>query len=141
MTELETREYAHIVIVTGGRHYDLTEADYEWLNEMWERFGFRILLHGDCPTGVDRQAAAWARKFGLCDAGCPAQWDHFRRKLGNPKFAGPHRNRRMAWACRPPLAAVCLAFPGGSGTMNAMKEAAGAGVTVLESPSRKGTRA
>jgi hypothetical protein len=136
MTEPELPVFAHVAIVTGGRNYDLTQADLNWLDRMWDRFGFRILLHGDCPTGVDRQAAAWARKLGLCDAGCPAQWEQFRRERGNAKLAGPHRNQRMTWACRPPLAAVCLAFPGGSGTAGTMEEASQNGVPVIESPTR-----
>ena len=131
---IETTQRAYIAIVTGGRDYDLTDADRKWLNKMWERFGFTIVLHGDCETGVDRQAAAWARKLGLCDAACPARWDEWRRKFGRSHGAGPDRNHRMARACASPMAAICLAFPGGTGTAN-MKEQAGLyNIDVLESP-------
>ncbi len=127
-------ERADIAIVTGGRDYDLTDADNVWLCRMWERFGFRILLHGDCPTGVDRQAAAWARSLGLCDAACPAQWDAWRRR-GNAAKAGPDRNYRMALACAHPVIAVCLAFPGGRGTADMTRQAKLHGIDVLEAPS------
>jgi hypothetical protein len=126
---------ANIAIVTGGRDYDLTDEDKEWLGRMWERFGFRIVLHGDCPTGVDRQAAAWARSLGLCDAACPAQWEDWRRKHGRPELAGPDRNSRMATACRFPVAAVCLAFPGGRGTADMKRQAKLHNIDVLEAPS------
>lgn len=128
----------HIAIVTGGRDYNLTEDDRDWLGDMWERFGFRIVLHGDCPTGVDRQAAAWARSLGLCDAGCPAQWEQWRFRTGHPAGAGPDRNQRMANACSPPQKAVCLAFPGGRGTRNMIRQCQFHAVQVFESPSRRG---
>lgn len=132
-TEPETTERAYIAIITGGRNYKLTEADYEWLNKMWERYGFTIVLHGDC-VGTDRQVAVWARKLGLCDAACPAQWDEWTHKYGRPHGAGPDRNHRMARACASPMPAICLAFPGGTGTAD-MKEQAGVyNIDVLESP-------
>lgn len=134
MNEPEYSERAYIAIVTGGRDYDLTDADRKWLDKMWERFGFTILLHGDCPTGVDRQAAAWARKLGLCDAACPAQWEEWRKKYGRPHGAGPARNHRMAKACALPMYAVCLAFPGGRGTANMIKQCGIYQIDVFESP-------
>lgn len=130
----DTQEHVYVVIITGGRDYNLIDADLVWLDEIWERFGFRIVLHGDCPTGVDRQAAAWARGLGLCDAACPAQWEYHREKYGRAGPAGPERNQRMAWACRTPMPAICLAFPGGRGTENMKKEAAAAGIEVIEAP-------
>lgn len=136
MTTPEITYVAHVAIVTGGRDYNLTDADREWLGQMWERFGFRIVLHGDC-SGVDRQAAAWARSLGLCDAACPAQWDEWRREHGKAALAGPARNSRMAWACRAPLPAVCLAFPGGRGTANMKREASKVGIEIFEAPTRE----
>lgn len=130
----EHTERAHIAIVTGGRGYNLTDSDREWLNMMWERFGFTIVLHGDCPTGVDRQAAAWARSLGLCDAACPAPWKEWEERYGNPRGAGPERNHRMAQACRLPMYAVCLAFPGGAGTASMKKNARLFNIEVVEAP-------
>lgn len=135
MPEYIPKGSAHIAIVTGGRDYDLTDADREWLGKMWERFGFRIVLHGDCKTGVDRQAAAWARSLGLCDAACPAQWKEWAEKYGSHKGAGPNRNHRMARACAFPMYAVCLAFPGGRGTENMKEQAHFYNIDVIEAPS------
>lgn len=129
----ETTERAYIAIVTGGRDYSLTEADYEWLNQMWERYGFTIVLHGDC-SGADRQVAAWARKLGLCEAGCLAQWEEWRRRYGRPHGAGPDRNHRMAKACAFPMLAIGLAFPGGTGTADMQKQCRLYNINVLESP-------
>ncbi len=131
---METSERAYIAIVTGGRDYDLTDVDRAWLNLMWERFGFTIVLHGDCKTGVDRQAADWARKLGLCDAACPAQWEAWKQTFGRSHGAGPNRNHRMAKACALPMYAVCLAFPGGTGTEGMKEQCRLYGIDVFESP-------
>lgn len=120
---------ADIAIVTGGREYTLTQDDLRWLGQMRQRYGFRIVLHGGA-RGADAGAAAWARSLGLCDAECPAEW----KKLGKP--AGHERNARMAWACEN-MNAVCLAFPGGTGTASMVSHAKAHEVEVRESPSRK----
>jgi hypothetical protein len=124
-----------IAIVTGGRDYMLTEQDRRWLDQMLEEQDFRILLHG-AAKGADAGAAEWARSRGLCDAGCPAQWEEFRRRTGSAGRAGPDRNRRIAHACRPPVRAICLAFPGGRGTANMISFCRHERIPVLPSPSR-----
>lgn len=129
----------HIAIAFGGRHYQLTQQDIEWLDGMQERFGFRLLLHGGA-TGADAGAAAWARSKGMCDAACPAQWEEFRRKYGSPNGAGPARNERMASACgnlNTGLVAIGLAFPGNTGTRNMHKNCDAQGIPVYASPGYK----
>lgn len=48
------------------------------------------LMHGDCPTGADAIAAAWAEGNGIPVTAIPADW----KKHG--KSGGPIRNRTMA---------------------------------------------
>lgn len=119
-------EYADIAIVTGGRDYTLTREDEQWLDQMWQRFGFRIVLHGNA-RGADQGAKKWAERMGLCAAGCDALWKRGPR-------AGHERNHVMAWACER-LDAVCLAFPGGKGTASMRRYAQTYKIDVFQSPS------
>lgn len=132
---LPTSSKAYIAIITGGRNYHLTSEDIRWLGHMWEKYGFRIVLHGGAP-GADSDAAQWARSIGLCDAACEAQWD-FWEEQGKRHYAGPERNARMAAACgryAPGINAVCLAFPGRRGTQNMIKQCYAHEIPVERSP-------
>lgn len=85
-----------------------------------------VVVHGDCPTGADAFADAWARRHADCCGieveAHPADWE----KYG--KTAGPVRNERMvslgAWRV--------LAFPYGEsrGTHHCIAAARRAGLTV-----------
>lgn len=78
--------------------------------------------HGDCPTGADTYASAWAFELGLEQEKHPADWS----KHGNA--AGPIRNQEMAKLG----AALCFAFWDGKsrGTLNMIECAARAGIPI-----------
>jgi len=71
--------------------------------------------------GVDKFAGGWAAfKPGIVRYVCHAEWDKYGR------MAGPIRNCRMLeW--KPDLV---VAFPGGAGTANMVKQAEAAGVKI-----------
>ena len=79
------------------------------------------LMQGGCPTGADKFASEWAAKTKVVQGYvCHADWD----KHG--KAAGPIRNGRMLeW--KPDMV---VAFAGGAGTANMVKQAEAAGVIV-----------
>lgn len=74
-----------------------------------------VIVHGDCPTGADAIARAWAESTaevwpGVSHEPHPADWRQFGRG------AGPRRNQEMVQAG----AELCLAFirdrsPGATG--------------------------
>lgn len=123
MTEAPRR-----VLVTGSR--DWTDQSVIFRALYYERLtaGDRgmVIVHGDCPTGADRFADQWGRRFypgAVTVETHPADW-----KLG--KHAGHMRNQKMA-----DLGAdVCLAFPftHSRGTRDCMERARAAGIEVRE---------
>jgi hypothetical protein len=87
-----------------------------------------VVVHGDCPTGVDHFADIWAQDHIVPLGGTierhPANWDRYGRA------AGPKRNQEMV-----DLGAnICLAFPmpGGRGTQDCIRRARKAGIKVIE---------
>jgi hypothetical protein len=132
-----------IVLVTGGRHY----ADAERLDAELRALlvaGMRGLVHGACPTGADKLAKDWMRarireQYAECAArrcqgehtgrtpylwmaGVRAFWEVYGRA------AGPIRNGAMLKMF--PGIALCLAFPGHSGTEDCCRQAAAVGIEV-----------
>lgn len=117
------------VIICGGR--DLPEhAVWNWL----EKFGHQdaaeavgrdvsitTLIHGNA-SGADRGAARWAESEDIRTIAYPADW----RKHG--KAAGPMRNTRMLREGKPSLV---IAFPGGKGTADMVRQAEAADVPIL----------
>ncbi|QOZ68877.1 SLOG family protein [Bradyrhizobium arachidis] len=84
--------------------------------------GFTLVIHGDAK-GADWCADRWATKNRLPIERFPAHW-----KLHH-NGAGPIRNRQMLDEAKPGLV---IAFPGGSGTADMMKQAREAGVRVID---------
>jgi hypothetical protein len=116
------------VLVCGGRKY--TDRDYIWntLCEIDEKRGpILVVIHG-AATGADTEAMIWAqtpRITGrkILHAPFVADW----RQYGNA--AGPIRNARMIAEGKPDLG---LAFPGGRGTADCVKQMRAAGIEVIE---------
>lgn len=98
------------LIVAGGRNYNLTDRDKSHLDALI--LSIECVVSGGCPTGVDRDAEAWAEALGIPVARFPADW----QKHG--RAAGPIRNREMA-----EYADAIAVFPGGKGTESMVKEA------------------
>jgi hypothetical protein len=110
-----------IVLVTGGRDYNDGTYIYLALDALHSMRPFDILVHG-CASGLDRLAATWAISRGIHPAGVPALWDTY----GKP--AGGIRNSIML-LLRPKLV---VAFPGGRGTANMVRQAQSAGIRVIQ---------
>ena len=106
------------LLVCGGRNFTPTPEDYAVLAS-WLRPGMR-LVHGDA-RGVDRWAAEFAKGLRVEVVAYPADWK------AHGKAAGPIRNRRMLTEGKPD---AVLAFPGGAGTADMVRQARAAGVHV-----------
>lgn len=109
------------VIVCGGRDFTSVGRLSVTLTQLGFDLGDFMVIHGDAP-GADRMAGQWARVAGVPEVRVPAQWDT------HGAAAGPIRN---AWMLnlQPDLV---VAFPGGRGTADMVRQAKAAGVEVRE---------
>jgi len=106
------------VIVTGGSTYSDTTRVYEVL----DRLKPTMVIQGGAE-GADHLARVWAADRAVRCLTVPADWDKHGRA------AGPIRNKEMIDLG---IARTIVAFPGGSGTKNCVKQALQAGLTVHE---------
>lgn len=117
------------VIVTGSRNHPDRAFVWAALDAKLAGAGSLFLLIGDCPTGADAHALAWAKqrhgegkRVGWKEF--PADWTRFGRA------AGPIRNQAMIDAG----ADLCLAFPWpgarNAGTWDCARRAKAAGIRV-----------
>lgn len=105
------------VIITGGRYY----ANREQLHKVLELFDIGVLIQGGA-NGADKLALEYAKLNSITNITVSANWDR------DGRAAGPIRNKAMVKAYPN---AVVIAFPGGVGTENCVKEAINNGLTVL----------
>jgi len=119
---------AHRILVTGSRNWSDRATVVAALQPYALAFPGAMLVHGDCPTGLDRIAAEYWAAWRFPIEAHPAQWDVF------GKNAGPIRNKHMVSLG----ASVCLGFPIGTslGTRGCMELAVAAGILTLEIKSR-----
>lgn len=110
------------VLVCGGRDYADANRLYGVLDELHRKQGISCVIEGNA-RGADRMAGYWARKHRIDNLKFPADW------ATSGKAAGPIRNRQMLEEGRPDLV---LAFPGGRGTADMVRQAKAAGVSVVE---------
>lgn len=110
------------VLVCGGRDFD----DIDEFIDVWALItqGRRVntIIEGGA-RGADLLAKMWARDNNYKLETYSADWE----KYG--KSAGPRRNAEMLKTSKPDLV---IAFPGGKGTANMVKQAQAAGVEVRE---------
>lgn len=113
------------LVVTGGR--DFKDEDFVWMCLNSLRIKKSTKIHVGDALGVDYAALEWAmsKHTGLRLV-YKADWD----KYG--KAAGPIRNKEMLEAAKKGAAPLVLAFPGGKGTANCVKQAKEMGLDVLE---------
>jgi hypothetical protein len=114
-----------VVCVTGGRDYKGRDFVYRTLDEIRKKDGLSRLVHGDA-TGADALAKDWAALHGIPTTAWPIPKDEWKR-LGFA--AGPARNRQMLRGSRPDLV---IAFPGGPGTRDCVRQALGLRIPVLD---------
>lgn len=112
------------VLVCGGRDYSDRRRLYAEMDRLYEEHGkrFSTLIAGGA-NGADTLAHDWAGYKGLSTDIYRANWKR------DGRAAGPLRNARMLREGKPDLV---VAFPGGRGTANMVKQAREAGVLVIE---------
>ncbi len=115
------------VIVCGSRFALNRDEVHAALDAFHAETPIVQVIHGGA-AGVDRFAGQWATARRIAQHIMEAEWSE------QGRAAGPVRNRRML-LLKPDMV---LAFPGGPGTANMVKQATGANVPVkhlLEAPS------
>lgn len=111
------------VLVTGGRDApNYWEIAYR-LDDVLSEIGIRVLIQGGA-RGTDTYAREWAKAHDIPSITYSAAWDQ------EGKGAGIIRNRRMLEA----LPDVCLAFQGGKGTNDMVRQCTQRGIPVVEVP-------
>lgn len=108
------------VIVCGGRSF--LDDDLVWAT--LRSYPITALAHGGA-TGADTAAGRWANSLGIECHRYAADWETHGRA------AGPIRNRTMLRMFQPD---AVIAFPGGRGTADMIRQARAAGVRVIEVP-------
>ncbi len=109
------------VIVCGGRKFDDRMLMARVLDRVVEQKGEIFVIQGGA-NGADKLAGEWAASRGIPCAEVAAPWAVY------GDGAGPIRNGWML-ALQPD---GVVAFPGGAGTANLIKQARDAGVPVME---------
>lgn len=104
------------LIIAGGRDYQLTDLDFEFLDELMP---VAEVVSG-CCSGADSGGESWAASRNIPVQSFPADW-----KLG--RKGGPIRNAQMA-----KYATAVVLFPGGEGTKSMRRLAVKAGIRVIE---------
>lgn len=112
------------VLVCGGRDYGDRAAVARELDDYLHRVSHLVIIQGGA-SGADQLARDWCVQRFVSYQHFPADW----RRHG--KAAGPIRNAQMLADGRPD---VVLAFPGGRGTADMIRQARAAGVPVREVP-------
>lgn len=106
------------ILVCGGR--DTGDFEIPVFIEKLHSLKPTVIISGEA-TGFDALAKNYAEVFKVSYEGYPADWDTY------GKAAGPIRNKTMLTKGRPDLV---VAFPGGKGTANMIKQAKEAKVEV-----------
>ena len=114
-------------IVCGGRDYDDRQAVFSFLDRFQHNEGRISCLIEGGTTGADRLAAEWTKHHRVTLDTHPANWEEHGRA------AGPIRNAEMLLE-KPDFV---IAFPGGRGTENMVKQAKEARVTVFRAPNEQ----
>ena len=87
-----------------------------------ESGGFSVIIHG-AARGADSLAGEWAMSRGVTVMAFPADWD------AHGRSAGHIRNAQMIAEGKP---TVVVAFPGGRGTANMVRQARLSHIPVLQ---------
>ena len=113
-----------VVLVCGGRDFDNRDLVTSTLDRIHRERTIKLLIHG-AANGADQLANDWAVAAQVSCQSYPADW----LKLG--RAAGPARNKQMLVEGKPHLV---VAFPGGRGTANMVRQAKQMGVEVMQVP-------
>lgn len=108
----------NVVLVCGGRDF----SDKHVLFETLDALEIDCIVHGGA-RGADSLAGEWALVHRIPMIIVPAQWD------GYGKAAGPLRN---GWMLRFTKVNHVVAFPGGHGTANMIRQTEQAGIRLTK---------
>lgn len=103
------------VMVCGGRDYEDRDAVFRALDKIRTKHGVVCLISG-CARGADTLGIEWAEARGVPVARFPVS-PHEWHTYG--KAAGHLRNGKMI---REGCPDICVHFPGGRGTANALEQ-------------------
>ena len=115
------------VLVCGGRYFQDVSLLWRHLDQLHAKSPITCVIEGGSDAvageyyGADYWARMWAQARGINSVTCWADWDQFGR------WAGPKRNKEMLERYGLDLV---LAFEGGKGTADMVKQAQAAGVAV-----------
>lgn len=113
------------LLVCGGRDYANKAYLFAILNNYSDQAGgFSVVIHG-AARGADSLAGEWASYCGIPIEEYPADWTK------DGRAAGPIRNARMIREGKPDLV---IAFPGGRGTADMVRQSRLARIPVLIIP-------
>lgn len=117
---METRT----VLVCGGRDFSDTALVESTLDRLHEEVPIKAIIHGGA-SGADTIARLWAQSKGIWQRAWIPNWGRDRGA------AGPIRNRLMLQEGKPDLV---VAFPGGRGTADMIRQARNSGFRVFVVP-------
>ena len=109
------------VIVCGGRDFSDRAFVFGALDSIDAACRIDLVIHG-AASGADSLAEEWAWNRGVGSWPCPVDW------ATHGRAAGPIRNRHMLTIG----AELLVAFPGGKGTADMIKQAKSKGVQVFQ---------
>lgn len=119
-----------IILVTGGRDYSDRKTVFRVLDELARNNAVDEIVHGGAK-GADALANEWGKAREMCITTFPvttADW------MQHGRSAGPRRNGLMVAFMKRQIGrkGIVVAFPGGNGTADCVRQARAAGVSVLE---------
>ncbi len=109
------------LVVCGGRAFPHWSAMWRVFADIEREHGPIAAIIQGGARGADEHARTWAKDRGIPVDTYPANWQQ------HGPAAGPIRNTRMLADSRPD---AVLAFPGGPGTADCIRQAEAAGLTV-----------
>jgi UDP-N-acetylglucosamine:LPS N-acetylglucosamine transferase len=109
------------IIVCGGRRYEDDVIVDAVLDRLHRKTPVTLLIHGGA-TGADALARSWAMHRGVLTDTYPAAWKT------HGLAAGSIRN---AWMLREGRPELVVAFPGGPGTADMLRQTRQAGCPVV----------
>ncbi len=116
-----------VVLICGGRSYAFTDADTRWLDDLHAQHPFTEVVTGGAG-GAETSGLLWARRHDIAIRVFCANWE------GHGTAAGSRRNARMLQYLVDKQAMgasiAVIAFPGGRGTADCMRQARHLGVQV-----------
>lgn len=107
------------LIVCGGRNFRDREYVFKVLDFVREKRDISLIIHGGA-TGADSLADEWAIARGMERMAFKANWELY------GKAAGPKRNSVLA-----DIGDGVIAFPGGSGTADMIRQARAKNIPIL----------